>query len=86
MRQNAEKALSDESFRKKVKRLTGELDMLSTYTSSLHKLFTEALPRTAPESVSQDLSRVMKSTIESIQYMQNLCCESGLGVTQGKRV
>ena len=66
LRQNAEKALSDESFRKKVKRLTGELDMLSTYTSSLHKLFNEALPRASPVSVSDDLSQVMKSVIESV--------------------
>ena len=52
-RQTQEKALSEESFRKKVKRLTGELDMLETYFTSLHELFIESLPR-CKHHVAQD--------------------------------
>ena len=61
--------------------------MIETYTSALFELFGESLPKKSNnEEWRVDLKRVMQSFRESVSYMQTLCDETGLSVTQGKRV
>ena len=57
-------ALSEENFRKRIKRLTGEVDMLEAYVESIGKLYMQ-VPRTRT-SAKTELGKIMDSFRESV--------------------
>ena len=72
--------LEFENMRKKIKRVTGELEVLETYFSSFHTLLKQVIPHQ-----NDYLTKVLKSIEESLDYMKELFSQSRL-VTSGKRV
>ena len=58
--------------------------MLEAYVESIGKLYMQ-VPRTRT-SAKTELGKIMDSFRESVQYVRNIVNETGLNVTQGKRV
>jgi hypothetical protein len=58
--------VEQEHLRKKVKRVTGELEVLETYFQSFNTLIKQSLPNTQP------LNKVIRSIEDSIEYMKDL--------------
>ena len=76
--------LSDESYRKKIKSLTGELEMFDAFAESFYQLCM-AVP-SAKQSSKQELTKIRQNLKESAAYMRDICTDSSLGVNKGKRV
>ena len=77
-------ALNEEGYRKKIKRLTGEVDMFEAYQSSMHQLFL-TMPK-VKSSAKSELAKIQQSFKESIDFMREVCNDTGVNVTQGKQV
>lgn len=69
-------------MRKKVKRFTGELDVLETYFCS----FSTLLRQSSPFKTAAPLQKVLSSIEDSVEYMKELFANSSLNVAQGKKV
>jgi hypothetical protein len=68
-------------MRKKLKRLTGELDVLDTYFSSFNTLLRQSVTA----SFLPPLAKVLRSLEDSIAYMKDLFSQSKLNVAHGKK-
>lgn len=84
--QTETQALSEESVRKKIKRLTGEIDLLESYSQTISLVFTKALKVSKDSNLASDMQKVAKSIGETIFYMRELCDDTGLSVPTSKRV
>ena len=76
--------LSDESYRKKIKSLTGELEMFDAFADSFHKL-CQTIPGVA-NAAKSELTKIHTNLKGSIGYMREICSDQTLGVPKGKRV
>lgn len=77
--------LSEESYRKKIKSLTGELEMFDAFADSFYNLTLHVLPR-SKQGPRQELTKIRSNLQDSIGYMRDICSDSSLGVPKGKRV
>lgn len=87
--------LSEESYRKKIKSLTGELEMFDAFADSFNSfcLKIASLHSLSPEATStnqtvakQGISKIHANLKSSVAYMREICIDSSLGVPKGKRV
>ena len=76
-------ALSEETWRKKVKRITGELDMFDTYVQTISLLIESIAGKN--RSYKSDLSKVTGSLNQTVTYLRDICQDTGLNVSQQKR-
>ncbi|CDW79501.1 UNKNOWN [Stylonychia lemnae] len=75
--------LEQENVRKKVKRLTGEIEVMETYFDSLQTLIKQQINNS---DNLQAIQKVFRSLQDSIDYSKDLFNQSKFNVTQGKRV
>ena len=66
-------ALSDESYRKKIKSLTGELEMFDAFAESFYNLCI-VLPKVNQNS-KQELTKIRSNLRDSIAYMRDICSD-----------
>ena len=78
--------MNDESSRKKIKRLTGEIDLLESYCQSMSLIFAKAIKPKKDTNLSMEMKKIQKSLAETVFYMRELCEETGLNVPNSKRV
>ena len=78
------RALNDESYRKKIKSLTGELEMFDAFTESFYHL-SMSVPQ-LKLSGKKELGKIRANLTDSIGYMREICNDCSLGVPKGKRV
>ena len=77
--------MSEESYRKKIKSLTGELEMFDAFADSFYNLCMQVVP-TSKQTSKQELTKIRSNLKDSIVYMRDICSDSNLGVPKGKRV
>ena len=77
-------SLNEESYRKKIKSLTGELEMFDAFADSFYQLCLQ-VPK-AKQTAKQELTRIRSNLKDSVAYMRDICSDSSLGVPKGKRV
>lgn len=77
--------MSEENYRKKIKSLTGELEMFDAFADSFHNLCMQVVPK-AKQSSKHELTKIRSNLKDSIAYMRDICSDSNLGVPKGKRV
>ena len=65
--------LADESYRKKIKSLTGELEMFDAFTDSFYHLCM-AVPK-VKQSSKQELTKIRSNLQDSIAYMREICSD-----------
>ena len=76
---------SEDTFKKKVKSLTGELDLFEAFSESLFQLFIK-LHGTKGQGKTE-LAKLRDNMQESVGYMRDICGkDSQLGIPTGKRV
>ena len=69
-------------MRKKIKKMTGELDIVETYVENLENV----LKQTLPIKSQGDASKILHSVEQSIQYIRDLFSSSHLNVTHSKKL
>ena len=58
--------------------------MFEAYAESLHQLFLQ-MPK-VKQAAKSELTKIQSSFKESIGFMREVCADTGVNVTQGKRV
>ena len=86
MSQNQATALNEETYRKKIKRLTGEIDMFDAYSDSLYDIFLKIRNNKQSQASRTEITKVRDSFKLSVEYMREICQETGLSITEGKRI
>ena len=86
MSQNQATALNEEAYRKKIKRLTGEIDMFDAYSDSLYDIFLKIRNNKQSQASRTEITKVRDSFKLSVEYMREICEETGLSITEGKRI